>query len=59
MVDAFGSFVILSAFVFTSGVFVGYYLYEDFDGIMLGVIGATAFLYLMRELLLGWLKNVV
>lgn len=43
MVDPLGVFTLMVAGFLVAGVFIGYYIFEDFTGIAFGVAMATAF----------------
>lgn len=59
MVDPIGIFVLLVAGFFMSGIFIGFYIFEDFTGLIIGVALATAVSYLGRSIWLGLASNVV
>lgn len=59
MVDVLGAVIIVSAFVYTFTIYAGYAVLEDFNGVVAGVIVATAIMYFLRNLIAGFLTGVV
>jgi hypothetical protein len=59
VVDPLGVFTLMVAGFLVAGVFIGYYIFEDFTGIAFGVAMATAFSYIPRNLWLGLASKAV
>lgn len=59
MVDPLGVYTLLITAFLVAGVFIGYYISEDFTGIAFGLAMAVAFTYIPRNLWLGIASKVV
>lgn len=59
MVDPLGGIILLSSLIYVFCIYIGYYILEDFNGIIAGTAVATATLYLLRNLILGAVTGVV
>lgn len=59
MVDPLGVFTIIVATLFIAGIYLGYYIFEDFTGIVFGIASATATAYILRSFWLGLASKMV
>jgi len=59
MIDPLGVFTLITAGFFVSWIFIGYYFFEDFTGIIFGVASATATVFVLREFWLAIATTLV
>lgn len=59
MVEPLAVFTLITSSILVIGSFLGYYIFENFTGIIIGIAGSTAFNYLFRNLILGMAKAAV
>lgn len=59
MVDPLGMFTLVVAALFVISIYIGYYIFEDFTGIIFGVAAATATSFILRSFWLGLASKMV
>lgn len=54
MIDALGIFTIFVSMIFVSLIWIFLYFLEDFSGVIAGSAAATAVVFMLRKIILGY-----